>query len=108
MVAETGCILTGSMMVELHHIRGSAYRHNKTALGEWAILALPYELHRDESNPFSLASSKRAFEGRYGNQWDILLATIERIHDRTGYYPPDPVMAAVLDLAPGGLVNLAA
>lgn len=106
MVAETGCILTGSMQVELQHIKGSTFRHNKTDIGEWAIIALPYELHRDPTNPFSIASSKRAFEGRYGNQWDILLKTIEIIHDRKGYYPPDDVMEAIMDLAPGGMVSL--
>jgi hypothetical protein len=98
-VADYGCAVTADSMVQIHHVKGATFRHNKVKIGHWYILPLCERLHDIKSNDtFNVTHNKTAFESRYGKQVDLFLGMVEDLEYFGADLPPVDVLNAIEDL----------
>lgn len=72
LVREQGCIITGQNDVQLHHVHGRTYKHNKVLIGPWFILPLCCELHDvGSNNPNNVTHYPKDFANAFGLQKDL-------------------------------------
>jgi hypothetical protein len=83
------CLLGGRGITEVHHCKGSTFKHNKVLIGHWFCLNLSQEIHHEYDQ------GSKPWRAKYGNQADLW----EKIHDRyfgeTGDRAPDEVVKAI-------------
>ena len=84
--------VSGQYGVEVHHCKGSTFKHNKVLIGHWFCIPLTTDEHAEYH------SGTKAFQAKHGSQASIWL---EAYHlGRFGEHePPDDVFAAICDLA---------
>ena len=99
-VRECGCIITGNTQVQLHHIWGSKFKHNKIHIGNYAVLALSPELHDVSSNHVhNVTHNKNAFHFEFGSNAELFQKTIILVAENfnAGVQPPQKVIESILD-----------
>ena len=74
-IIEQGCCICGND-AEIHHIKGSSFKHNKTAIGNWYVLPLCPEHHR--LGAINVTQNKAHFEAIFGSQWELFLEVVEK------------------------------
>ncbi len=75
--------------MQLHHVKGRSFKHNKTAIGHEFILPVPFDLHDVSSNhDLNVTHHKHAFTDEFGKQGKLfnIMATDM---DEQGYMTPD-------------------
>ncbi len=89
LVRQYGCVITRSTAnVEIHHVYGSTYKHNKILIGPHYILPLTTYYHR--AGQFNVTDHPKKFAEQYGHQrvlfetmvnqlWKLIPATIYRL-----------------------------
>ncbi len=84
MVADSGCIVTGSSEIQIHHAVGRTYKKDKVVIGEIFILPLWVHLHDVSSNhPLNVTHHRKAFIKEYGLESELFEQMCQRIesHD---------------------------
>ena len=85
------CVVTGRGPVEVHHCKGSTFRHNKTLIGHAFCIPLFRDMHLEYH------AGTKAWIENYGTQ----SAYWEKVHDdwfsETGNRMPDDVIEAIRD-----------
>lgn len=97
-----GCLVSRSPYCEIHHIVGASAKRQKIWVGQWSVLPLHYRYHRDPECKVNVTEHKRMFEALFGNQWDILVKVINKFQRQGRPIPPEEVILAIHQLAPGG------
>ena len=78
LVREQGCIVTGQNDVQIHHVLGRTYKHNKVLIGPWYILPLCMRLHDVHSNsPFNVTHYPKRFAIEFGEQRNLFVTMCE-------------------------------
>jgi len=99
-VRQCGCIITNSEQVQIHHIWGSKFKHNKIHVGNYAVLALNPELHDVSSNhELNVTHHKKAFHEAYGSNARLFEKTLYKVAEKFGneVIPPSHVIESILD-----------
>ena len=74
LVAGYGCVVSRESGIQLHHVKGRSYKHNKQLIGPWFILPLAFRYHDVSSdNPFNVTHWPKRFEIEFGRQKDLFL-----------------------------------
>jgi hypothetical protein len=78
-VASYGCVVTReSQPIQVHHVFGRTYKHNKKLIGIWVILPLAFRLHDVSSNDeFNVTHFRKNFARKYGYQIHQFVAMCE-------------------------------
>lgn len=84
------CCVGGMRFTEVHHCKGSTYRHNKVLIGHWFCIPLAEEKHREYH------SGTKAFKKNYGQQSELWIQQIKNYEAETGNSPPDDVTDAIM------------
>lgn len=93
-----GCVITGRSDIQRHHCAGRKFKHNKTAIGEYFVLPLWYELHDVSSNhEFNVTHHKRAFTDNYGLQSELFAKMCDKLQDLGHEIPSQEILAAIKD-----------
>jgi len=84
---------------QMHHVKGRSFKHNKTAIGHWFLLPVPFDLHDVSSNhPHNVTHHKHKFTERFGNQSQIFMDILKMMDwNEIDYTIPDDVVAAIMD-----------
>ena len=86
------CCITGEHGVQVHHCKGSTFKHNKVLIGHWYCLPLSPDKHAEYH------AGTKSFQAKYGSQAELWL---ECYH--SGWFgdhePPNDVFLAICDLA---------
>lgn len=62
----------GRIDIQRHHVLGKTAKQNKTLIGPWFIIPVPFELHDPNmKNEHHVGHCKKAFVKRFGAQRDI-------------------------------------
>ena len=59
------CVVSGVEPVEVHHCKGSSFKHNKVLVGHWFCIPLSYTEHR---GPFGYHSGSKPWIEKHGAQ----------------------------------------
>ncbi len=79
-VRAHGCIITGQNDVELHHIFGRKYKHNKLLIGPWGILPICKRLHNVMSNhPMNVTHFRHRFTAEFGTQRSLFAKLLDNL-----------------------------
>lgn len=115
---ELGCMVTGlNGEIEIHHVVGSSFKHNKVPIGNWYVIPLHVTMHR--TGMCNVTTHKQAFcdyviKSRAFDatedmtpievQRQVFLAALELYEETYGEDHPVPaeVMDAILDLKTRG------
>ena len=85
------CAVGGNGITEVHHCKGSTYKHNKVLIGHWFCIPLSQSAHSAYHN----GSKKwKLMHGLQSNIW--VLHMIDYIAE-TGIEPPYDVYDAIVD-----------
>ena len=96
-VADHGPLIHGAGM-QIHHVCGRTYKHNKVLIGPWFIIPLPFELHDVSSNhPQNVTHYKHRFTDGYGLQSELFAEMVERLRDRGIEVPDQEILDAIKD-----------
>jgi len=80
---STGCIVTGATDgVQIHHVKGRKFRHNKQLIGPIFILPLHMDLHMASGrSPYAYHKNKRGFIKEFGKPSDLFEQCLAKIED---------------------------
>jgi len=93
--ASWGCAVTRERSVQLHHVKGRKYKHNKVLIGPWYILPLTHRLHDvGSNNQFNVTHWPKRFEIEFGTQQKLFLDMVATMLE---YGQEIPVPAEVLE-----------
>lgn len=84
------CVGTGGL-VEVHHCKGSAFKHNKVLIGHWFCIPLSQSAHREYH------AGTKPWRNKYGPQSDLWHAQAIKYIEDTGREIPDAVIASIMD-----------
>jgi hypothetical protein len=71
-VADYGCVVSGESSVEVHHVYGRTYKHNKILIGHLYVLPLAVRYHNVYSNHFANVTHwPKRFGIEFGYQRDL-------------------------------------
>lgn len=87
---EQPCCIGGVGVTEVHHCKGSTFKHNKVLIGHWFCIPLSKDSH-DQYH----ASTKR-FRLQWGLQSDLWLAQVKQYGEEGGQMPDGCVVAAIM------------
>jgi hypothetical protein len=73
-----GCVASGERYnLELHHVLGYTYKHDKIHIGCWYILPLAERYHNAQlGNPFNVTDWPKRFAIEFGFQRDLFMKRI--------------------------------
>ena len=73
MVRGMGCVITGANNdVEVHHVKGRTYKHNKTLIGNVYMLPLHKDYHMvTGSHPNAYHKNKNGFIDEFGDPREL-------------------------------------
>lgn len=95
-VAEFGCVVTGSVEIQIHHCVGSTAKQNKIPIGHWFILPLNWRLHDISSGaPDNITLNKREFEWRHGTEKELFAYMVNAFKAVGKYTPPTEILTAI-------------
>lgn len=101
MVADYGCVVTREKPVQLHHVFGRTYKHEKVLIGPWYILPLVHRLHDVSSNhPHNVTHWPKKFAKEYGYQQDLFLRMCEAIQRNGRQLPFDKQILIAIGRSP--------
>lgn len=80
---ELGCCVTGvNFGVQIHHVVGRKFKHNKTLIGGHYILPLHHDLHMvTGSHPAAYHKNKHRFIEEFGHPRDLWLKCYTSVQD---------------------------
>ena len=90
------CVVSKQTGVSVHHMYGSAFKHNKVLIGHWAVIPLSYEYHQGENGYHTIGQKLWCF--KYGNQathWKDLIKAYELYMGEPSV--PNDVYNAIMD-----------
>jgi len=94
--AKHGPVVKGHGRVQIHHVVGPTYVHNKVPIGHWFLLPLPFELHDVSSNhPCNVTHFRKRFTEEHGEQRILFELMCEIIRAEGGTLPPDEALQAI-------------
>lgn len=100
-VANYGCVVTRELPVQLHHVLGRSYVHNKEHIGIWYILPLTPRLHDVGSNhEHNVTHWPKRFAAAYGYQRDLFLQMVQSLRQQGVEIPFDGVILAAIASSP--------
>ncbi len=71
-VADYGCVVSRESRIQVHHVMGRTYKHNKVLIGPWYVLPLAIRYHDVHSNHFANVTHwPKRFAIEYGYQQDL-------------------------------------
>ena len=81
LVRSTGCCVTGATNgVQIHHVKGRTYKHNKVHIGGVYILPLHESVHMvTGSHPKAWHKGKRHFIREFGHPYDLFRGVVESL-----------------------------
>ena len=79
MVADFGCVITGSSYIHIHHPLGRKYRIDKCEIGGIFVLPLSVHLHDNGDHPFNVTMRRKAFVEEYGRECDLFADMCQKI-----------------------------
>lgn len=88
---EQLCCVTGDYGVDVHHCKGSTYKHDKVLVGHYFCLPLSPDSHR------MYHMEKHHFIADYGKQGELWAVLADRYTDETGKEIPENVRNAIID-----------
>ena len=70
LIRSFGCIITGADNdIQIHHVKGRKYKHNKQLIGPYYVFPLHESLHlRDAEHPKAFHKGKHAFYEEFGSR----------------------------------------
>ena len=97
-VREYGCVVTRRCDVQLHHVAGRTYRHNKVHIGRYFILPLCWDLHDVHSNhPHNVTHWRHTFTDEYGTQRDLFAQMCADMQEDGLEIPPTNILEVIAD-----------
>jgi hypothetical protein len=82
--------------IQRHHVVGRTYIQNKTPIGHWFILPIPYEMHDPNvDHPEHVAKCPVKFKSKYGNQRDLFSTMIDSMLHQGYKMPHSEVLNAI-------------
>jgi len=98
-IAEYGPVIEGSGPIQLHHVVGRTYKHNKVLIGPWFVLPLPWQYHDVHSNdPLNVTHYRHRFTDFFGQQSELFNKMCVDMENSGIVLPFDnAVMAAIMD-----------
>ena len=99
-VADYGCVVTREPQVQIHHVKGRTFKHDKVLIGPWYILPLTPRLHDvGSNNAFNVTHWKKRFEIEYGTQNQLFFQMVNAMLEQGQEVPvPDDVLDAIAKL----------
>lgn len=95
-VREQGCIITGRNDVQIHHVVGRSYKHNKVLIGPWFILPLCWYLHDVHSNSkHNVTHFRHNFTRVYGFQRDLFANMVKTMQNQGYEVPETTILQAI-------------
>lgn len=92
MVAEFGCVITGTTQIQLHHSCGRKYVKDKFAIGELFVLPLWFELHDISSDkPWNITHHRKEFVKVYGMERELFKGMVDKMVDKGLEIPFDQI-----------------
>lgn len=87
---------------EIHHIKGAKYKLKvggiTTQVGNWMVLNLCYDCHRNPAINYCVDLHKKKFEQKFDSQRNLLLKNYEQYSKETGQEPFCPIiLQTILD-----------
>lgn len=75
MARRAGCVITGATNeIEIHHVKGRTYKHNKVLIGPLFILPLHKDYHRvTAKNDNAYHKNKHGFIAEFGRPSDLFV-----------------------------------
>ncbi|NRA49216.1 MAG: DUF968 domain-containing protein [Phaeodactylibacter sp.] len=92
-LANQRCCVSGDYGVQIHHCKGSSFRHNKVLIGHWFVIPLSPERHAEYH------SGTKAFREKYGPQSALWSELVEKYESETGLICPYDVQIAIMNYA---------
>lgn len=89
---EQPCCVSGEWGVQVHHCKGSTFRHNKVLVGHWFCLPLSVSKHNEYH------AGTKAFQTNYGSQSELWLDQYHEYERQTGNLVPVEVVCAIESL----------
>ena len=85
------CATGGSGITEVHHCKGSTFKHNKVLVGHWFCIPLSQSSHSAYHN------GTKAWREYYGSQANIWVINLLDYAAETGKTCPDDVYDSIVD-----------
>ena len=102
LVRSTGCCVTGATNgVQIHHVKGRTYKHNKVHIGGVYILPLHESVHMvTGSHPNAYHKNKHGFIEEFGLPSFLWVEVLRRVeeHTDTNQYVSTDQYDAIRDL----------
>lgn len=98
-----GPVVEGNPMIDkgriqYHHVVGKSYKQNKTHIGYYFLLPLPWSLHDIDSNDqLNVTHFRKRFVAAHGTQRELYFKMIEMMKFEGMALPPTTVLAAIAD-----------
>ena len=92
-----GCCITGATNgVQIHHVKGRKFKHNKVLIGGHFILPLHYDLHMvTGAHPNAYHKNKRGFIEEFGQPRDLWLKCYTKVQDL--YNIEESIINSIMD-----------
>jgi|TARA_R110000851_G_scaffold326213_1_gene494663 hypothetical protein len=82
--------------IQLHHVMGRSAKQNKTPIGHWFIIPIPFDLHDvGSSHMHNVTHHKHSFTNRFGNQRDLFNDMVNDMRMEMYQLPPTEVLEAI-------------
>lgn len=89
---KLGCVVTGQLNIQMHHLEGREFHHQKIHVGHWWQIPLAFHLHDVSSNdPLCVTHHKNAFHEQYGQPNELLRKSAEACR-RVGIDYPEQML----------------
>ena len=88
------CCVSGITGVDVHHMYGSAFKHNKLLIGHLACIPLSYDFHRGKNG---IHTNMSAWVELHGSQASYFEKEAHDYENETGIELPIPEYLAILD-----------
>lgn len=100
LVRSTGCCVTGATNdVEIHHVKGRTYKHNKVHIGGVYILPLHKSVHMvTGSHPCAWHKDKHGFISAFGSPKELFNKVLDQLcFERYEYYVSRDQILSIMD-----------
>jgi len=96
MVADFGCVITGSSEVVLHHSVGRAYVKDKVQIGELFVLPLERIMHDNGDYPLNVTHHRKDFVEAFGMERDLFKEMVDKMVDNGLEIPFDDIFLKII------------
>ena len=87
----------GRVDIQRHHVLGKTAKQNKTPIGHWFIIPVPFELHDPNmKNEHHVGHCKKAFVKRFGAQREIFDTMYQSMKDEGYNVPNNNIYSAIM------------